>query len=132
MIKILSATLSVIMLIPVVSSSAATTTYKHPTISMKSGNRAGLQNVFAWDEKCRTVPVDIKAYRPKLGLVYLYKDRFKIPGNQSRECSGRVVDGYKIVFKADKNAKGTTLVEYQIRSKNVDRLFKFRRTLRIK
>ena len=111
---------------------AASKSYSHPTITMKSGDRAGLQNVFAWDAKCKTVPVTVKAFKPKFGNVYLYKSSFKIPSSQSKSCAGRTVRGYKVVFKADKKVKGSTLVKYQVQSKNVDGTFKFRRTLKIK
>ena len=132
MFKKLAVTFSLLMLIPVVEVSAKTQIISHPTITMKAGNRAGLQNVFAWDANCNTVPVSVQAYKPKFGLVYLYQSDFEIPASQSRECAGRKVQGYKIVFKADDNAKGSTLVTYQIRSGNVDGLFKFRRTLKFK
>lgn len=132
MFKKLAVATALLMALPVVQASAASKTFNHPTITMKSGNRAGLQNVFAWDAKCRTVPVSVLANKSKLGKVYLYKSSFKVPASQSRECAGRTVRGYKVVFKADKNAKGSTLVRYQIQSGNVNGTFKFRRTLRIK
>jgi hypothetical protein len=132
MFKKLAVALGLLLVFPAAQAGAASKTFHHPTITMKAGNRAGLQNVFAWDANCRSVPVSIKAYKNKLGKVYLYKSKFKIPANQSRECAGRTVRGYKVVFKADKKAKGSTLVKYQIRSNNVDGTYRFRRTLRIK
>lgn len=132
MLKKLAVALGVFLVLPAAQTYAASKTYNHPTISMKAGNRAGLQNVFAWDARCNTVPVSVRAEKSRLGQVYLYKSSFKIPAQQSQECAGRTVRGYKVVFKADKNAKGSTLVKYQIRSANVDGTFRFRRTLRIK
>jgi hypothetical protein len=132
MFKRLAVAISMLTLVPLAQSYASSNTIYHPTITMKAGNRAGLQNVFAWDKNCRTVPVSIKARKPKNGNVYLYKSSFKIPSSQSRKCSGKSVRGYKVVFKADKKAKGSTLVKYQVKSKNVDRTFHFRRTLKIK
>ncbi|PWW03556.1 hypothetical protein DFR52_101237 [Hoeflea marina] len=132
MFKKLAFAIGLLVVIPAAQAAAASKTYHHPTITMKAGNRAGLQNVFAWDAKCRSVQVSVQASKPKMGQVYLYKSSFKIPASQSRECAGRTVRGYKVVFKADKKAKGSTLVKYQIQSKNVDGTFKFRRTLRIK
>ena len=132
MFKKLAVAVGLLLVFPAAQASAASKTFHHPTITMKAGNRAGLQNVFAWDAKCRTVPVTVEAFKPKLGTVYLYKSSFKIPASQSRECAGRTVRGYKVVFKADRKAKGSTLVRYQVRSRNVDGTFKFRRTLRIK
>ena len=131
MFKRLAIAISLLTLIPAVQAHAASKTINHPTITMKAGNRAGLQNVFAWDAKCRTVSVSIKARKPKFGNVYLYKSSFKVPASQSRKCAGRTVRGYKVVFKADKKVKGSTLVKYQVKSKNVDKTFHFRRTLKI-
>lgn len=132
MFKRLAIAVSLLTLVPLAQAYASSKTIYHPTITMKAGNRAGLQNVFAWDENCKTVPVSIRAHKPKNGNVYLYKSRFKVPSSQSRKCSGRTVGGYKVVFKADKKAKGSTLVKYQVKSKNVDKTFHFRRTLKIK
>jgi hypothetical protein len=131
-LKKMTFALSLLMLVPVYEAGAASKIIHHPTITMKAGNRAGLQDVFAWDANCQSVPMRVEAYRPKLGLVYLYESNFTINANQSRECAGRTVHGYKIVFKANNNARGSTLVRYQVRSANVDETFKFRRTLKIK
>ncbi|MCY0149354.1 hypothetical protein OEG84_16965 [Hoeflea sp. G2-23] len=133
MFRVIAVTIGVLLSVAVVQASAATKSVRHPTITMKAGNRAGLQNVFAWDAKCRTVRVRVAAHKPKKGKVYLVKSKFAVPASLSQKCAGRKVRGYKVVFKADKNAKGTTLVTYQVSSGNVkNTTFKFRRTLKIK
>ena len=74
MFKRLAIAVSLLTLVPLAQAYASSKTIYHPTITMKAGNRAGLQNVFAWDENCKTVPVSIRAYKPRM-VMFTYTNR---------------------------------------------------------
>ena len=108
---------------------AATKVVKHGTITMKQGNRTGLQEIYSWDDQCRTVRVRVKPRKSSRGKVFVVRDRFVISKKQSRQCAGKTVSGYRVVFKALR--KGDTTAEYSIRSKNLPQTYVVRRKMQI-
>ena len=127
--KILAAAVILTFSTQTYDASAATKIVNHGTITMKQGNRTGLQEIYSWDNKCRTVRVRVKPRSTPRGKVFVVRDRFVISKKQSRQCAGKTVSGYRVVFKALR--KGDTMAEYSIRSKNLADTYVVRRKMRI-
>lgn len=102
-----------------VDAQAGTKRIKNPTIKMKSGNRTGLHYLYAWDKRCRTIPVSFRKMKAEHGRLYTVNARFRITKKQDRRCGGKTVFGKKVVFKADRNYRGRALVQYRVKSRNV-------------
>lgn len=114
------------------ASEAVTKSYRNKTITMQAGNKAGLHEVYSWNAKCRSVRLRVSASRPKHGRILVVRDNFKISARQSKHCAGKRVSGYRVVYKADRKFKGSTLVRYRIDSPEHPDSFAFSRKMVIK
>lgn len=97
---------------------AGTKRVKNPTIKMKAGNRTGLHYLYAWDDRCRTIPVRFRKIKAEHGRLFTVNSRFTISKKQSRRCGGKHVFGKKVVFRANRSYKGRATVSYQVSSRN--------------
>lgn len=102
------------------------------TITMKSGNKAGLQYLYAWDKNCRPVNVRFKALKAAKGRLYTVPGRFKVSRSQSKKCAGRTIRGKKVVFRANRNSTGRTVVKYRIASNNIANDYVISRPIKLK
>lgn len=108
---------------------AATKSLKKSSITMKAGTRTGLQEVYSWDDRCRTVRVKVTPRSSPLGKVFVVRDRFVISKAQSKKCAGKTVRGFRVVFKARR--PGDTVAQYGIRSKALPDTYIVSRKMRI-
>lgn len=109
---------------------AASKSLNHATITMKSGTKTGLQEVYSWDDRCRTVRVQVTPRSTPGGKVFVVRDKFVISKQQSSKCAGKTVRGYRVAFFAKR--KGTTVAKYGIRSKGMKHTYEVRRKMLIK
>lgn len=109
---------------------AATKTLKKSAITMKAGTRAALQDVYSWDDRCRTVRVKVTPRSTSLGNVFVVRERFVISKAQSKKCAGKTVKGFRVVFKARR--PGNTVAQYGIRSKALPHTYIVSRKMQIK
>ena len=108
---------------------AATKSVRQPTITMKAGTKTGLQEVFSWDGQCKTVKVSVAPSVNALGAITIVRDQFVISQDQSAQCAGKTVSGYRVVFNA--RLKGNVDVKYTIRSKALPHTYVVSRTMQI-
>jgi hypothetical protein len=95
------------------------------TITMRSGTKTGLQHVFAWSARCKTVPVSYSGGASIGRLVTVHRSFRVNKGN----CAGRVVGGYSVVYHAPANFKGAAQVNYRLKPANSNQAFNFSRTM---
>ena len=110
--------------------SAATKTLKNPTITIKAGTRTGLQEVYSWNDRCKTVRVKVSPKSTRQGKVFVVRDKFVISKAQSKKCAGKTVRGFRVVFKALR--PGNTIAQYRVRSKALPHTYVVRRKMQIK
>jgi hypothetical protein len=95
------------------------------TITIQSGNRTGLQQAFAWSNRCRAVPVSFSGHA-SAGRLLRVGGRFRIG---SGRCAGRAVRGFTVVYRAPRNFKGTATVRYTLKAANVRNAYSFTRQM---
>ena len=95
------------------------------TITMHQGNKAGLQQAFAWNGRCRAVSVSFSG-RASAGSLQRVGGMFRIG---SGRCAGRKVRGFTVVYRAPRNFKGTATVRYTLKAANVRNAFSFTRQM---
>ena len=98
------------------------------TITIPSGNRTGLQQAFAWNNRCGTVRVSFSG-RASAGSLQKVGGMFVVG---SGRCAGRKVRGFTVVYRAPRNFKGTATVRYTLKAANVRNAFSFTRQMIVK
>jgi hypothetical protein len=98
------------------------------TITMPAGTRAGLQQVFAWDNRCRALPVSFSG-QATTGNLFSASGVFRV---LSGRCAGRKISGFTVVYKAPRGFKGTAKVNYTLKASNNINYFKFTRLMKIR
>ena len=95
------------------------------TITIHPGNRTGLQQAFAWNNRCRAVPVSFSG-RASAGSLQRVGGMFRVGGGR---CAGRKVRGFTVVYVAPRNFKGTATVQYRLKAANVRNTYSFTRQM---
>ena len=98
------------------------------TITIHSGFKTGLQQAFAWNNRCRAVPVSFSG-RASAGSLLRIGGMFRVG---SGRCAGRKVRGFTVVYSAPRNFKGTATVRYTLKAANVRNAFSFTRQMIVK
>ena len=98
------------------------------TITIHPGNRTGLQQVFAWNNRCRAVPVSFSG-RASAGSLLRVGGMFAVG---SGRCVGRRVRGFTVVYHAPRNFNGTATVRYSLKAANNRDAFSFTRQMIIR
>jgi hypothetical protein len=101
---------------------------KNGTITMNAGNRTGLQQAFAWDVRCKAVPVALSG-KASAGTLLRVDGVFSV---LSGRCAGRKVRGFTVVYKAPAGFTGTAKVVYTLKAANNTNYFKFTRLMNIR
>jgi len=95
------------------------------SISLSPGYHTGLQQAFAWDARCRTVPVAFSGHTTA-GSLKKVGGMFRVLGGN---CAGRAVRGFTVVYVAPKSFKGTAQVAYTLKAANNTNYFRFTRSM---
>jgi hypothetical protein len=98
------------------------------TIIMQSGNRAGLQQVFAWNNQCRAVPISFSG-RATVGNLLKVGGQFRVLAGR---CKGHKVGGFTVAYKAPRSFKGVAKVSYTLKAANNANYYKFTRLMTIR
>ena len=95
------------------------------TITIHSGAKTGLQQAFAWDRLCKTVPIAFSG-RASAGNLVKVGGRFSVG---SGRCAGHRVNGFTVVYVAPSNFHGSTTVQYSLKAANVRDTYSFTRRM---
>ena len=98
------------------------------TITMRSGSRTGLQQAFAWNERCRPVPVSFSG-RATAGSLLRVGGVFRVLNGR---CAGQRVNGFTVVYKAPLGYQGIAKVSYTLKAANNRNYFSFTRLMNIR
>ena len=98
------------------------------TITLHSGTRTGLQQVFAWNKRCLTLPVSFSGGASS-GSLRTVGGVFTIGKGH---CAGRKVNGFTVVYLAPANVSGVATVQYSLRVTNNPTTYRFTRRMIIK
>jgi hypothetical protein len=98
------------------------------TIIMHSGNRAGLQQAFAWSNQCKAVPISFSG-RATVGSLLKVGGQFRVLVGR---CKGHKIGGFTVAYKAPRSFKGIAKVSYTLKAANNVNYFKFTRLMNIR
>ena len=107
------------------NANASVVSQTNGTITIQHGNSTGLQQAFAWNNRCRPVPVSFSG-RASAGSLQRVGGMFRVG---SGRCAGRKVRGFTVVYSAPRNFKGTATVRYTLKAANVRNAFSFTRQM---
>lgn len=111
---------------------AKTQTIRNPQITISSGQRTSLHDLYAWDKKCRPLTVDFRPVVSPKGKLYAVNDRFRVNGAPNDPCNGRSVSGKRVIFEASEGFTGKTTVSYRVKTPNYPDTFIFTRPIRVR
>ncbi len=97
-------------------------------ITINSGNKTGLQQAYAWSNRCKPVPVSFSGHAGA-GRLFRVRRMFRVT---SGHCAGRAVRGYTVVYLAPTKFKGPTQVQFTLKPANNTNYFRFSRLMIIR
>ena len=95
---------------------------------MRSGSRTGLQQAFAWSDRCKPVRISFSG-RATAGSLIRVGGVFRVLNGR---CAGQRVNGFTVVYKAPSGYQGIAKVSYMLKAANNRDYYSFTRLMNIR
>lgn len=118
-----------VMLASAQHSEAGEIALKRQTVAMPTGTKASLQDIFAWDERCRPVEIGFKPVQVENGKLYAVPETYSIKGKSGDPCNGKRITGKEVFFQPSTNFRGKATISYMVTTKGVQDRYVISRTI---